>query len=254
MIGESRRIMRRSKRIISIITIIVALVLIVGCGAWYVLKNSSEEQINTVENNTNESVETETVATPEAENIEEQDKQKDETGMSPEELFQAFCDGKITAEARSYYDDTTWTMDNTSFQFEENTPEEELDPTIVVKKVEPVDLDNDGELEFILENAFYGDMCFDCKDGKVVCFSQGEGTAAMCSYTQYDGAYWIVHSDTTHAGRCTYELTKFNGDLEVVDSFRFGWEDWEDTGVKTYYQDDNEITEADYEALYDKVF
>ena len=249
---------RKTKRIISIITILIAMVLIAGCATWYVLNNNTsdngENEIVAVEQNTNESVQNENVSISGTENNLETDKQKDINDMSPEELFQAFCDGKITAEARSYYDDTTWTMDNTSFQFKETTPEEELDANLVVTTVDPVDLDNDGEVEFILENTMYGDMCFDCKDGKVVCFAQGEGTAAMCSYTQYDGAYWIIHSDTTHGGRCSYELTKFNGNLEVVDSFRFGWEDWEDDGKMSYYLDDNEISEADYEALYNKVF
>ena len=223
--------MKKNKKIILIITILVALILLGGCATLYVLNNNASD------NGKN--------------NISSVEQTND---MSPEELFQAFCDGKITAEARSYYDDTTWTMDNTSFQFEETTPEEEFDASLAVTKVDPVDLDNDGEVEFILENAMYGDMCFDCKDGKVVCFAQGEGTAAMCSFTQYDGAYWIVHSDTTHGGRCTYVLTKFNGNLEVVGSFKFGLEDWEDDGIKTYYLDDNEITEADYKDLYDKVF
>ena len=53
---------------------------------------------------------------------------------------------------------------------------------------------------------------------------------------------------------CSRRRNSSNGNLEVVDSFMFGWEDWEDDGIKTYYLDDNEITEADYKALYDKVF
>ena len=243
---------RKQKRIVSITTIIVALLLVGGCGAWFFLQsNNIEDNTDIAQNHEKQDVTLEDSEVPMAG---EQSVDTDDVGMSPEELFQAFCDGKITAEARSYYDDTTWTMDNTYFQFEDSTPEDELDVTMVVEKLEPVDLDNDGEVEFILQNSVYGDMCFDCKDGKVVCFAQGEGTAAMCSYTKYDGAYWIVHSDTTHGGRCTYELTKFNGNLEVVDSLSFGWEDWEDTGVKTYYQGENEIAEAEYEALYQKVF
>ena len=169
--------------------------------------------------------------------------------MTPDELFTAFCDGQITAEARSYYSDEIWNIDADNYQFVPDTPEEERDATLMVEKTEPVDLDNDGEVEFVLANPVYGDMCFDCKDGKVICFAQGEGTAAYCSYTLYDDAYWIVHSDTLHVGRCTYNLEKFNGDLEVVDSFAFGWEDWEDDGIKRFYKDDQDITEAEYEEL-----
>ncbi|MBR5637777.1 MAG: hypothetical protein IKW81_12685 [Pseudobutyrivibrio sp.] len=242
---------RRQKRIAAITTIITALVLVAGCGVWYVKNTNKSEEVTINTANSNDELfnagnnsESDTVAEEEI-NV---------NLMSSEELFQAFCDGKITAEARSYYDDTTWTMDNTYLQFVDSTPEDELDVTMQVEKKEPVDLDNDGELEFILENPVYGDMCFDCKDGKVVCFAQGDGTTAICSYTQYDGAYWIVHSDTTHGGRCTYELSKYDGDLKVVDSLNFGWEDWEDTGVKTYYMGDQEISETEYEELYKKVF
>jgi len=177
----------------------------------------------------------------------------DPAEMEPEELFNAFCEGQISAEAVSYYDDTTWTMDAGDYQFYSDTIDE-YDATIVVERREPVDLDNDGEVEFVLSNPVYGDMCFDCKDGKVICFAQGEGTTAYCSYTQYDDAYWIVHSDTSHAGRCTYDLVRFNGELEVEDSFCFGWEDWEDDGIKRFYKDDQDITEAEYDKLFNQVF
>ncbi|MCR5395837.1 MAG: hypothetical protein K6E64_00060, partial [Lachnospiraceae bacterium] len=109
--------MKKNKKIILIITILVALILLGGCVTWYVLNNNEQTD--------NESAQDVNVSTSDTENNLETDEQKDINDMSPEELFQAFCDGKITAEARSYYDDTTWTMDNTSFQFEETTPEEE---------------------------------------------------------------------------------------------------------------------------------
>ena len=246
---------RKQKRLISIITIIVALLLISGCGIWYLGyssdrgENTDAGQLQEPQNDTKNDLQ----ESPDIK-FEEEKAKSNFNSMTPEQLFQAFCDGKITAEARSYYDDTTWTMDNSYIQFADSTPEEELDYTMLVEKKEPVDLDNDGEVEYILENAYYGDMCFDCKDGKVVCFAQGDGTAAFCSYTKFDGAYWIVHSDTTHGGRCTFDLSKYNGDLEVVDGLSFGWEDWEDTGVKSYYQDDKEISEAEYQALYQKIF
>ena len=173
---------RRQKRIAAITTIITALVLVAGCGVWYVKNTNKSEEVTINTANSNDELfnagnnsESDTVAEEEI-NV---------NLMSPEELFQAFCDGKITAEARSYYDDTTWTMDNTYLQFVDSTPEDELDVTMQVEKKEPVDLDNDGELEFILENPVYGDMCFDCKDGKVVCFAQGDGTTAICYRKQH---------------------------------------------------------------------
>ncbi len=172
--------------------------------------------------------------------------------MTPQELFDAFCDGKITAEVnKAGYEKSE--MDASYFQFP-GIPEDEMDANLYVNIVDPVDLDNDGEVEYILENAVYGCTCFDCKDGKVICFAQGEGTTARCSYTEYDGACWIVHSDTTHAGRCTYELTKYDGNLNIVDSFTFGWEDWDDDGNKRYYKGDKDITKEEYEALEEEVF
>ena len=166
---------------------------------------------------------------------------------TPEELFKSFCEGEITAEVKTTGSEEV-TMDASFFQFL-GTPEEEIDPNLYVTIADPVDLDNDGEVEFILENEIYGDNCFDCKDGEVVCFAQGEGTTGYCFYTNYDGANWIVHSDSTHEGRCTYNLEKYDGNLEVVDSFTFGWEDWDDDGNKRYYKDAQDITEEEFEAL-----
>lgn len=87
--------------------------------------------------------------------------------MTPDELFNIFCDGQITAEARSYYSDETWNIDASDYQFVSDTPQEELDVTSMVERKKPVDLDNDGEVEFVLSNPAYGDIYFDCKDGKV---------------------------------------------------------------------------------------
>ncbi len=175
------------------------------------------------------------------------------TQSTPEDLFNAFCEGQISAEARSYYDDATWTMNIGDYQLVSDPSEESGDVSLMLSKAEPVDLDNDGEPEYVLVNPVYGDMCFDCKDDKVICFAQGEGTTAYCSFTKYDDAYWIVHSDTIHEGRCTYNLIKFNGNLEVVDSFDFGWEDWDGDGIKRFYLDDQDITVAEYEELLNAV-
>ncbi|MCR5665969.1 MAG: hypothetical protein K6G01_04005 [Eubacterium sp.] len=181
--------------------------------------------------------------------VEVESTSSDETSseMSPEELFKAFCAGTIKAEVK-IADSDGESMDASYFQFE-GTAEDEIDPNLYVTVADPVDLDNDGEVEFILENEIYGYTCFDCKDGKVVCFARGEGTTAVCDYTKYKDAYWIVHSDTSHEGRCTYELTKYDGNLDIVDSFNFGWEDWEDDGNKKYYKNDQDITKEEYEAL-----
>ena len=150
--------------------------------------------------------------------------------------------------------DETWNIDASDYQFVSDTPQEELDVTYLVERKKPVDLDNEGEVEFVLSNPAYGDIYFDCKDGKVICFVPWEGTGAYCSYTKYDDAYWVVHRDTLHVGRCSYNLEKFNGDLEVVDSLAFGWEDLEDNGIKRFYKNDQNITEAEYDQLMNQVF
>ena len=51
----------------------------------------------------------------------------------------------------------------------------------------------------------------------------------------------------------TVRMVKFNGDLEVVDSLAFGWEDLEDNGIKRFYKNDQNITEAEYDQLMNQV-
>jgi len=229
------------------------LCLLTACGSDDGLDDEAKENAKTFSEIVDEQSDKEEEEATEAPVEETEEVEEASESDEGADLFQQFCDGKIDAEARSYYDDSTWTMSAKDFIFpgQEN---EDADPTMEVTIEDPVDLDNDGELEYVLNNLYYGSMCFDCKDGKVICFAQGEGTAAYCSYTYYDDAYWIVHSDTTHGGRCTYELTKFNGDLEVVDSFTFGWEDWEEDGEYSYFKDDQSITEDEFNELEEKVF
>lgn len=170
--------------------------------------------------------------------------------MSPRELFDAFCAGSIQAECYDSYSDDSYLVDTSYMDFDIDG-----DATEVVIPQKPVDLDNDGEVEFILRNPVYGDMCFDCKDGKVTIFAHGEGTAAYCSYVTYKDAVWIVHSDTTHGGRVYYNFDKYDGDLNIVESFNLYWyaED-EAEEMKTYYYNDEEITEAEYNAYYEEIF
>ena len=151
---------------------------------------------------------------------------------SPEELFDEYCSKEYSS----------------AFS-------EDADATEMLTKEDPVDLDNDGEKEFILYNPYYGCMCFDCKDGEIKLFACGEGTAAVCSYVTYKDATWIVHSDTTHGGRDVYQFDKYDGDLNIVESFNLYWtaEDLEENN-KTYYYNDEEITEAEYNKYYDEIF
>lgn len=80
------------------------------------------------------------------------------------------------------------------------------------------DLDNDGEKELIL-NGPYGGMYLDVKDGKVMVLAEGEGTAGEMTYVEYENAIWIVHSDTSHAGRMLYNFKKYKGANNIIDEF-----------------------------------
>ncbi|RKJ43018.1 hypothetical protein D7X98_17355 [bacterium 1XD8-76] len=60
---------------------------------------------------------------------------------------------------------------------------------------EKVDLDNDGEEELII-NGPYGGKYLDARDNKVYEFAAGGGTALALSYTCYDGAVWILYSNS----------------------------------------------------------
>ena len=79
---------------------------------------------------------------------------------------------------------------------------------------------------------------------------------AIHIHTTYDGATWIVHRDTTHAGRRMYFLDKYNSDLQIVDSINLYWEteDYNEDSPKTYYFNDQVITEEEYNSYYQAIF
>lgn len=118
---------------------------------------------------------------------------------------------------------------------------------------ERIDLDNDGENEQIV-NGPYGGIYFDARDGKVYVLAEGEGTTGLLSYTDYDGATWIVHCDTTHRGRQTYWLTRYDGEGNIVDEFQLGaayrdsFDDKYDESSDFSYRGKN-ISMEEYEAL-----
>ncbi len=165
--------------------------------------------------------------------------------MTPQQLFDAFCKGEIQAEFKDidgntgYFDtrEWGWSLD---------------DMNDYQKVLDPYDVDNDGEPEYIIDT-IYGIMCFDCKDGKVVDFAEGTDTTTVCRYITYDNATWIVFQDTLHEGRCTYQLYKFNGDLEITDSMNLYWYE-DDAGNRTYFYNDEEIAEDKYNEISKKIF
>lgn len=123
---------------------------------------------------------------------------------------------------------------------------------------ERIDLDNDGENEQII-NGPYGGLYLDARDQKVYVFAQGNGTALMLSYTNYDNAVWVVHSDTTHGGRQLFSLTRYDGGEKIVEELLLAAEYWDSPdGVYDENSDftfgEEKISMEKYEALRKELF
>lgn len=118
---------------------------------------------------------------------------------------------------------------------------------------ERIDLDNDGENEQILDGP-YGGIYLDARDGKVYVLAEGDGTASVLFYTNYDNATWIVHCDITHVGRQTFWMTRYDGEGNIADEFRLEAQYW-DSPDGTYDENsdftyrEEKITMREYEAL-----
>lgn len=165
--------------------------------------------------------------------------------INESDLFQAFLDGSISAQnertGSSFYI-TDLTMDTG-----------ELDSYSIG---EEIDLDNDGEMELILDGP-YGGMYLDKRDDALYVLAEGEGEAIRLSYTYYDDAYWIVKSDTTHGGRKYFNLSRYEGGDNIIDSFSLsvdydGQNHYDDSSAFKYR--DEEITMDEYEKLYGEIF
>ena len=128
-----------------------------------------------------------------------------------ETLFQQFLNDEI--EAVSVREDSPeW-----SFKYSDLPHEEDDWESYSYDDDCFVDLDNDDENELIL-NGPYGGMYLDARDGKVYVLAEGEGTAGTLSYAEYEGLIYIVHSDTSHAGRQIHLFDRYE-DGEVVEYF-----------------------------------
>lgn len=165
--------------------------------------------------------------------------------INESDLFQAFLDGSISAQnertGSSFYV-TDLTMDTG-----------ELDSYSIG---EEIDLDNDGEMELILDGP-YGGMYLDKRADALYVLAEGEGEAIRLSYTYYDDAYWIVKSDTTHGGRKYFNLSRYEGGDNIIDSFSLsvdydGQNHYDDSSTFKYC--DEEITMDEYEKLYGEIF
>ncbi|RKM63101.1 hypothetical protein D6856_02980 [Butyrivibrio sp. XB500-5] len=215
-----------------IITVIILnAVLMAGCTEKNETVSQSVQELTSEKQDQDESTNNSSVESDEPDESATASSGKPEE-KSPEELFDEYCSKEYSS----------------AFS-------EDADATEMLTKEDPVDLDNDGEKEFILRNPVYGDRYYDCKDGKITLLADSYGTADYCSYVTYKDATWIVHSDTTHGGREYYQFDKYDGDLNIVESFNLYWtaEDEEEKN-KTYFFNDEEITEEEYNKYYNEIF
>lgn len=164
----------------------------------------------------------------------------------PLELLDAFLAGEIPA----LYSEGTGAFMVSDLTFDE-------EDYFSYSVGERVDLDNDGEDEQIL-NGPYGGIYLDVRDGEVYVLSEGEGTAGVLFFTQFDNAGWIVHCDITHAGRQVYWLKQYDGGGKIVDEFTLSAEYWDspddryDENSDFTYRDEK-ITMTEFEALRDEI-
>lgn len=206
--------------------------ILAGCG------NGANEEVG-IAAETKE-METGELATQEASNL-------NLAEMSADELLDLFVEGKLAANYNS--------VDKESFYITD-LPIDVVDDWYSFSIGHRLDLDNDSEKELVL-NGPYGGMFLDARDGQIFVLAEGDGTIATLSYTQFDGQTWIVHSDTTHGGRETYDFTLYDGTGKVVDTFRLMKEYWdtpnEPEALNTVYTyRDKEITREEYGALFEK--
>ncbi len=162
------------------------------------------------------------------------------------ELLDLFINGSIgavdSADQTSEFYITDLNMDS-----------EEWDSYSVGEKV---DLDNDGEEELII-NGPYGGKYLDARDNKVYEFAAGGGTALALSYTCYDGAVWIIYSNSMNVGYKCYHMKKYEGADNLVAEMAFGEElvdrDNAESGMK-YHLNGTEISYDEYTDLCSKIF
>ena len=212
--------------------------------------NQQESNVQAVENADSETKEDEainamdsSVDQPEnsAQAVEDSDSEK-----TAEELLDLFINGSIDA-----VDSTDLT--SAFYITDLNMDSEEWDSYSVGERV---DLDNDGEDELVISGP-YGGIYLDARNNKVYIFAAGEGNALMLSYTYYNGAVWIMYSNSMNAGYEAYHMEKFEGADNLVAEMNFGEElvDPNDSESETKYTLNGTIISYDeYTELCSKIF
>lgn len=163
-----------------------------------------------------------------------------------EELLDLFINGSIGAV-------DSMDLTSTFYITDLNMDSEEWDAYSVG---EQVDLDNDGENELVICGP-YGGMYIDARNNMVYEFATGDGNANMLSYTYYNGAIWIMYSNSMNAGYEAYHMEKFEGADNLVAEMNFGEElvdeNNSESGMK-YILNGNEISYDEYTAFCSKIF
>ena len=165
--------------------------------------------------------------------------------MENGDLLDQFVAGKIPADGNGWYEMPLFYISDLNM-----SGANEYSYSIGEK----VDLDNDGEKELII-NGPYGGMFLDISGDKVNVFLSGIVTAENISYTRHEDENWIVHS-ILEDNRKYYNLEKYAGADTVTESFILEMLCLpEDEGGETvYYRNGNEITEAEYNELFNAYF
>ncbi|MBD5516860.1 MAG: hypothetical protein HDR06_20070 [Lachnospiraceae bacterium] len=212
--------------------------------------NQQESNAQTVENTDSETKGDETINAMESSvNQSENSAQPVENPDSEttaEELLDLFINGSI---------DVVDSIDLTSAFYitDLNMDSEEWDSYSIGERV---DLDNDGEDELVISGP-YGGIYLDARNNKVYKLAAGEGNALMLSYTYYNGAIWIMYSNSMNAGYEAYHMEKFEGADNLVAEMNFGEElvDPNDSESETKYTLNGTIISYDeYTELCSKIF
>ena len=166
--------------------------------------------------------------------------------MTSDELLDLFINGSIDAVDPA---DLTSTLYITDL----NMDSEEWDSYSIGEKI---DLDNDGESELVICGP-YGGIYLDARDNKVYTFATGDGNANTLSYTYYNGAVWVMYSNSMNAGYEAYYMQKFEGADNLIAEIHFGEEPVDEnnseSGMK-YILNGNEISYDEYTTFCSKIF
>ena len=237
----TRRTKKKKKtRIFSICLIIIALLLIVGCGL-YILK---DKLVNTTETPNSPVVSTEVKNQSDDASA---GTSSDENAEIKEDLFGLFLDGKIDAESTL--------EEGVEEPINASTLDLEGDEWDSYHFYDYRDVNNDGDAELMLSGP-YGYSFFDIRDNKVILFEDGLGTGATCLLAYYKDAYWIVQA---HAWEDSddFSMHRYEGST-LAETLRFG-SDADENDEKYFYRslpnsdDIEKISEAEYNELIDSI-